>query len=335
MAPKSKYANHVVKDLIKLFTLVMLIGLFFFLLEILGEKAIDKFFNIESLHVPDFVGLSLKDAIIKSSKDDIILKIMDEKFDSRLPKNHVISQTPAAGKYVKKGRRIFVTISKGFIENKIPDVQGKFLRTAEIIIKNNGYILGRKTFVYSDTFEENQVISQTPLPSGNLAKGKNIDLLVSYGRKINNVIIPDLSMKDIAQVKAILAASRLKLGSVMYKYDPGYTRGVVVSQLPTKGILSKEETEIDIVINDEIRDLSAVPGEESRLKKVDLTFVMPDNPDSTQKQLRIIAIDDIGTREIFSKNCLPRENVNISANGKGNMRILYYVEGIVVESQKF
>ncbi len=335
MEVRSNQISQIIKDIIKLFTLVLLIGLFFFLLEILGEKIIDKFFNIEALNVPDFVGLSLKEAIEKSSQNDIILKIMDEKFDSRYPKNYIVSQTPLAGKFVKKGRRIFITISKGFIENKIPDVRGKFLRTAEIIIKNNGYILGHKSFVFSDKFDENQVISQTPLPQGKLAKGKNIDLLVSYGKKINNVIIPDLSGKDIIQIKGVLKSLKLKLGRVIYKYNSAYPRGFAVSQLPKKGIVSKEDTEIDIVINDELQDISTALDTDSRLKQVDLSFVMPENPDRAHKQLRIIAIDDIGTREIFSKQCLPQENVNITVNGKGNMRVLYYVEEIVVESQKY
>ena len=322
-------------DFLKLFIHFVLFVLFLLVLEILAERVIDSFFNIKGVYVPRLVGLPLKDALQKAAKLGLILKIDEEKYDYKYPKNYITFQNPYPGKYVKEGRRVLITLSKGFLIKKIPDVRGKYLRTAEIIIKNNGYLIGKKSYVFSKKYNDGQVISQNPLPDGYLLKGKQIDLLISKGKKLKTFIMPDLFGKSLTQLQKLVDEYDLNLNKVKYEYSPAYPRGVIISQLPAAGVLAKEGTGIDVIVNDEVQNGQKDFSATKKLKEIEVNFTMPPGTSTQPKELRIIVVDEIGTREVFSKKCLPQENVNFKIKGQGEMRVLFYVDGIVVDNKTY
>lgn len=111
----------------------------------------------ESVDVPELKGTSLWEA--DETLDQLGLRciILDSVYNTRLPQDQVIEQTPSAGTTVKEGRGIYLTISTRYApQQAIPEVINNCsYREAEAKLRALGfklggvnYISGNKDWVY-------------------------------------------------------------------------------------------------------------------------------------------------------------------------------------------
>jgi serine/threonine protein kinase len=106
------------------------------------------------------------------------------------------------------------------VSEKTPEVEKKFVpsvigNTEEIAnqtIVNNGFLLGNSLNGYSDTVDKGLVISQTPNVNTSYEKGGKIDLVISQGKEVVQVAVPDLKGKSLDDAKDILEDLKLELG---------------------------------------------------------------------------------------------------------------------------
>lgn len=71
----------------------------------------------------------------------------------------------------------------------VPSLVGKTQADAENIIRNNGFLLGNITNEYSNDIPKGSIISQSPTMNTQYEKNEKINLTVSQGQKISQVII--------------------------------------------------------------------------------------------------------------------------------------------------
>ena len=87
-------------------------------------------------------------------------------------------------------------------ENKlVPSLIGKTQDIAENTIVNNGFLLGNITNEYSDTVPKGLIISQSPSADTYYGKNEKIDLVISQGQKVTQVV-PQISGKEKVNEKA-------------------------------------------------------------------------------------------------------------------------------------
>ncbi len=158
--------------------LILACQVFLFANFVLGGRSSQ---NTDALIVPNLQNMSLDEAQKELQRLGLGIKL-NEEYSSDVEKDHIISQAPAAGTELQEGDSVTITLSRGPNSSTIPNIVGVSLSEAENILKENKLSLGNIRYEYSDVFEKNYVISQTP-KSGNQI-GSNwdrIDVVVSKG----------------------------------------------------------------------------------------------------------------------------------------------------------
>lgn len=144
------------------------------------------------------------------------------------PGGIVISQIPLAKSMVKRGRKIYVTISRYVadivlsdhlpdlygkkLEHKIPELQNSFELKTKVI--GSEYDSGPEGHILK-VYYKNQLIvdAKTNLKNIQLFKGDTLSFIVS-NKSGGEVDIPNLKCKTLDEVKFLLNTSELELGDI-------------------------------------------------------------------------------------------------------------------------
>ncbi|MBZ9607421.1 PASTA domain-containing protein [Clostridium estertheticum] len=99
------------------------------------------------------------------------------------------------------------------VENKfVPSLIGRTQDIANQTVVNNGFLLGNISNEYSDSIAQGLVISQSPEVNTSYEKDGKVDLVISQGKKIEQVTVPQLNGKTLDDAKEILDNIQLQLG---------------------------------------------------------------------------------------------------------------------------
>jgi serine/threonine-protein kinase len=135
------------------------------------------------IEIPDFVGVSLREALI--DLDNLSLNSGDIQYIFRLSEEPgtVINQIPAAGAEVEKGSEITLFVSRGErdISVRMPDLTGLTQAEAFNLIRESGLNIGQVSVESSERFTDGQVISQSVRAGEYLPRGIAVDFVISRG----------------------------------------------------------------------------------------------------------------------------------------------------------
>jgi serine/threonine-protein kinase len=160
-----------------------------------------------------------------------------------IPKDSVISQEPNSGRKVRVGEKIKLILSAGRPRVSVPQIVGKSLFSAKILLSQNGLATGKITFIYSD-MPKNTILSYHP-QAIEPKEGDRINILVSLGERPRSFIMPDLSGRRIREVTQIIKERGLCLNKVEVANGED---GVVLHQRPMPGLRVEEGTLVDLVV---------------------------------------------------------------------------------------
>ncbi|MBU3092119.1 Stk1 family PASTA domain-containing Ser/Thr kinase [Clostridium sp. CF011] len=94
----------------------------------------------------------------------------------------------------------------------VPSLIGRTQDIANQTVVNNGFMLGNISNEYSDSIAQGLVISQSPEVNTSYEKDGKVDLVISQGKKIEQVTVPQLNGKTLDDAKEILDNIQLELG---------------------------------------------------------------------------------------------------------------------------
>ena len=131
--------------------------------------------------LPDFEGKNLE--YVNKELESLGLKILvKSEYSDTVEKDHVISQSPAAGMEVSDGDAISIVLSKGTKQSQVPSIIGFILTEAERVLEQNNLKLGNIKYEYNDIYKEGIVLNQTPSSGlGDVSEGDKVDVVVSKG----------------------------------------------------------------------------------------------------------------------------------------------------------
>lgn len=135
--------------------------------------------NGKEISLKDFTEIKFSEVLDMLKAEGLELGNKEEKYDSNVPSGCVISQNPEPGSKVSKGDKIDFIISKGNSEKqvKVPDITGKTLVEAEILLNNVGLKLGSSKAVLTPNKELNgKVISQSIEKNSETKKGSSVNV---------------------------------------------------------------------------------------------------------------------------------------------------------------
>lgn len=200
-------------------------------LGVLGLRALENFWRVDEVTVPNVVESSLSDAI--EALDAAGLKyyeVVGHEFHETIPENHVIRQSPANGRVVKQNRQIDLTLSKGPDLVEVPSLEGKDKREAESELQALG-LEPELEYQTSETHAYGFVIRQDPLPGNKIARKHKVHLIVSTGPR--PIQMPNLAGMTLEQaldtIEDLMLNKRLEIWDAPKGDSPG---GIVTRQVP-------------------------------------------------------------------------------------------------------
>jgi beta-lactam-binding protein with PASTA domain len=200
------------------------------------------------LTVPTVVGLSIGEATALLDSVSLEAVKAEVRPDARRPEGTVVYQNPLPGSVVKEGRRIYLTISGGEEMVNVPLLRGKSLRDARFALERFGLKIGGVSYDFSDIFPVNTIIDQTYAADASVALGTRVGVTVSRGRATDDIAVPALIGKTLAEAKKILEDAGLKVGIVTYQPSFELLPNTVVDQFPRPAEQAKFGQEIDLFV---------------------------------------------------------------------------------------
>ncbi|MEO0102267.1 MAG: TonB family protein, partial [candidate division WOR-3 bacterium] len=143
----------------------------------------------EPIKSPNLIGKTIIEAEKELTKLGLKLVLEWEDFSEKIPKDCILSQTPDPGEELSEGSAIRVILSKGKkpIERKIivvPSLLGKKRKEAEKIIWDLNLKLIIAGEEYSETYAQNTISQQSPLPGETLKEGEVVKVILSKGKEV-------------------------------------------------------------------------------------------------------------------------------------------------------
>lgn len=222
----------------------LLLYLFFF-----DRLLMPYFVEVDRVGVPSIQKLPLAQARQELRRRGLRLAVRDSVYHETIAAGLVADQSPDGKQRIKKGRRVFVDISKGPRLYLVPDVVGASLRDAQLQIEGNQLLLGEVAFVSSEDIPEGAVISQQPRPRTQANRGRAVRLRVSSGSSSVPKLIPDVRGLAIGAVEDTLRKYEMRLGAIQEQVDNSQPVGRVLTQRPAPGERSLPGTAIDLVLS--------------------------------------------------------------------------------------
>ena len=174
------------------------------------------------LTVPNFTGLTLKDAQYYSEQRGLQLIVNDSLYVPAYPGGIVLEQLPKGGVAVKKGRKIYITINS-FAQKRVPMpyVAGRSLRQAKNMLEGAGF--GIDSLVYVEDIATNYVLAQyfdgqevTAESNLKVEKGLGVTLRVGVRPEQNSTTVPRLIGRKLYDAKGRLWEVGLNVDKVSY-----------------------------------------------------------------------------------------------------------------------
>lgn len=177
----------------------------------------------QKLEVPSFTGLSMEEAMDLADANSLRLEVTDSIHNNRMAPGVICKQNPKAGGYVKKNRRILLTInaiSPKYVQ--APQLVGFSLRQALSSLAASGLEIGK--LVYVEDIATNNVIGQylngRALPAGAMVpQESSIDLKLGLNAEEAMTYMPMLKGTTYQQLRNSLAEHSLNLGRIVFESE--------------------------------------------------------------------------------------------------------------------
>jgi beta-lactam-binding protein with PASTA domain len=185
--------------------------------------------------VPDLSGTSLDGAREQLRLSELQLILEGNRFDDTVPPDFIAMQAPSSGTTLKKGRSVRVWVSLGPSKRTVPRIEGETLQSAQLILEQAGFSLGRVVEIHSDVYAQDSVVAQSPQAYEEVGDETEVSVLLSRGYLDEAYVMPDFIGQDYVNLLDRLSRSALKVSQVRLVDYPGVAKNIVVRQVPAAG----------------------------------------------------------------------------------------------------
>jgi beta-lactam-binding protein with PASTA domain len=275
--------------------------------------------------VPDLSRVELKAALERASQANLGLRVSGTGYDPGVPPGHVISQDPGPGIRTKKNRIIHVVVSQGTRTVFVPDLTGRNLRNAELILIQAGLNLGRVARTHDLDTHDGDVISQFPAPDLFVERSTAVNLLISQGPRPSTYLLPDLTGMPVEEVLTSIRKWGLESGRVVEEESPDLPPGTVTALNPAPGSPVTEGQSIQLTV-------SKMPARPEPSPVVLFQYSSP--PGLLDRDLTLVLDTGSGPRTILEKTISPGSSVSlpVTVSAQGTLKI--FLDGVLVEERE-
>jgi eukaryotic-like serine/threonine-protein kinase len=281
----------------------------------------------EGIVVPDLIGKDLVAALELSNKQGLSLKVADRAFSTSAPSNHIISQDPRPGSWLRPEAIIRVVVSKGMGELAIPAVHGVVWRDAKSTLERYGLRVGEIFRVHSDRVAHDSVIAQSPPAASKIMKGAAVALLVSDGPWSVSYIMPDLRGQPQSVANEMAASIGLRVEKVRYMDRPEARAGSVITQQPAAGQRVMAGQGVELVLAKRETTPTSSVGTFILFQHRVLAGMGP-------RRVQIIVSNADERRQVFDQVREPGGEVRVLVKVKGDTVAKVYYDGVLIEEKR-
>ncbi|MFA0887672.1 MAG: PASTA domain-containing protein [Synergistales bacterium] len=236
----------------------------FLVLVIAGSAAAAFYFVFMGGHrtpMPAVEGMMSTPAVETLQKAGLLVRI--DQVTSQLPAGTVVSQWPAAGEKVAKGRLVALKVSRVGERKALPDVRGMEFNEAKAKLAEAGFQVGDILRVADPQKPAGAVVAQSPSAPAMVALDTRIDLLLSRGSGAEGgpIEVPDLLGQPETSARALLAAAGLD-AEVRYLYSQATAPGIVTSISPKAGAKVPGGSRVILTVATTSKAQAGTPSEE-------------------------------------------------------------------------
>ncbi len=273
--------------------------------------------------VPDLTGKTVGQALQILSDQEIYIKKVGEQYNENIPDGSIISQEPLPGSLVKEGKIIKVILSSGGQVVLVPQLVGKSLREAKILLRQAGLVLGEETGSYSEEIKKEFVIAQDPSPEEIVTRGNMINLVVSLGPagEAEVPLMVNLIGQNIRSARKILRDANLPLGEIKETVNESVPEGTILRQEPDPG----EIIDVNTIVN-----LTVAKKTEVHRVIREATVYYEVSQGVLDKDVLIVIIDGQGEREVYHKMHSPGTKISLPIQVLGKAKARIFVNSILV-----
>ena len=176
------------------------------------------------------------------------LQIQNREYNDSLAPDVIISQQPKAKQKVKKGRHVFVIVSKGPEIDTLPDVRNLTELAGKNILWKAGFGNVKVTKIFSErTFKDN-IINTNPLRGTIISRETPIEITISKGPRPTHTQVPNVIGDLLSEAKQKIKDNGLKVGTIEYKVSSASRPGTIISQSVAPGVNALFESTINVVV---------------------------------------------------------------------------------------
>ena len=278
--------------------------------------------------VPNVIGYTVEEAQnLDSVKDIFVLTVSEEPvYTDAYPVGTIARQSPSEGEHRKGDNRVItVWVNAGEETGEMLDVVNKTTAEAKAIMKKliekYSLVLDDSETQFSDEVNEGYIISSVPAEGEPLRKGQTVKLVVSKGREIKDIMVPNFVGLTYADPKTteLLHNSQLTCTDtdveLVYSDRPG---GEIIWQSLNAGDTAKEWDTIQFKVS-------------AGLAESTLTDPIPLPQDGREKVLVEIYVGDTDTPQYRETHNCSDEYAYAVLSGTGKQKIRVYFDGAIVQ----
>lgn len=224
--------------------LLFVVGAFYFI-----SAVIDPFGGggTEKIEVPSLISLAVDEVKSDPKYVDFVIQEGESVYDDSVNAGKIISQKPEGGKMAEKGSVITVVISRGPKTIALKEYATFDYRQVQIDLDRLGLVMVEQ-HEFSDEVAKDTVIRTMPGAGTTVSAGESIIVVISDGKELKDIPMPDLMGKTEAEARDLLKASGLECG-IVTPIDSTKKDGTVIFQAFPAGSTVKEGTVVDLQIS--------------------------------------------------------------------------------------
>jgi beta-lactam-binding protein with PASTA domain len=224
----------------------------------LGYLAVQLYFLPETLRearlhrVPDLTSMELDDASDKGEASGYVVSVVGRDFSDEVEAGEVIYQSPPPDMYLPRGDTLWVLVSLGSADERIPDLAGLDLELARRVLAQMDIRAPNVSREASDIHPQGTVIRTDPPAGTPLADLERAAVGVVLSRGGSRLTMPDIRDLTLAEARDTLEVYSLMVGEVtglaVGEQPAEGARVVVTDQRPPPGRLVPAGSPVDVTL---------------------------------------------------------------------------------------
>ena len=185
----------------------------------------------------------------------------EQSYSNDYAAGYVYRQSPVAGRTVREGQIVTLTISLGIQYVTVPDVTNYLQADGEQQLKSLGVSV-LITQAVDDTVAAGSIIRTDPAAGSQVAVGSTVVVYVSRPQVSTTAKVPSLvGLSNVNDARTLLVQNKLGLGSTTEQYSDK-PAGTIIGQNPAAGSTVKVNSRVSVTVSAGPEPVPETPAEE-------------------------------------------------------------------------